>query len=50
MGKFKSGIYSSEVRVGRYLIYHINKGLSIVPVKTLDRLGSVAVGEYVHEQ
>jgi hypothetical protein len=42
--------YSSERKVGKYLIYHVNEGLSIVPAQTLDRLCFIAVGEYVCDQ
>jgi hypothetical protein len=37
--------YSSEIAVGKYLIYYVNEGLSIVTAQTLDRLCFTAIGE-----
>ena len=36
--------------MGKYLVYHVDKGLSFVPTETVDRLSFTAVGEDVHDQ
>ena len=36
--------------MGKYLINHINKGLSVVPAQTLDRLSLITVREDVCDQ
>jgi hypothetical protein len=45
---FKSlGIFLRDERVGKYLVYHVDKGLSIVPTETLNHLSFMGVGEDV---
>ena len=36
--------------MGKYLIYHIDEGLSIITTKVLNRLCFVTVGKYVRDQ
>lgn len=36
--------------MGKYLIYRINKGLCVIVIKGLNRLGIVMVRENVHDQ
>lgn len=39
-----------DERVGKYLVYYVNKGLSIVPTQKLDRLYFIIIGENCRDQ
>jgi len=53
MGRFRFESvdpFTQDERMGKYFIYHIDKGLSIFPTETTNRPDLIVVGEYLRDQ
>jgi len=49
LSRSQSG-YSAEKEWGRYLIYHIDKGLSVIPTERFDRVNLITIREDFRDQ